>query len=148
MFVFSAELLILNPLYGCLSMAHRLILITKDNSLYGKTQFFNIKIIMTISILFKLTAIEFGMFQFILIKRREVSKYVVTLCCTANAQGHKVFNNTFKRSIRFCFDNSSRRSGLNMVAALTKKERHILFSKIFSSIALINFRTSFIKFLI
>ena len=82
------------------------------------------------------------MFRFILIKRREVSKYLVTLCCTANAMLKviKCFNSTFTQSIRFCFDNSSWRSGLNMAAFQTKEELNIPFSKISSRIKTIDFR--------
>ena len=69
MFMFSAQLLILSPLSkaACPWLIVRIILITKDNSLDGKTQFFNTKIVKTIFV-FELTAIAFGMFQFILIK--------------------------------------------------------------------------------
>ena len=90
------------------------------------------------------------MFQFILIKRRAKKSASTWSQCVA-LQMLKVirgFNNTFKRSISFCFDNSSRRSELNILAALTKEEFNILFSKIFSSLAIKHFWISFIKLLI
>ena len=42
-------------------------------------------------------------------------------------------NNTFEQTISFSFENSSCRSRLNMLAALTKKESKILFQRFFQT---------------